>query len=126
MTTINLIRSLKKEKDLPILKQKTYSIEIHNRMTTTLLPTIIIILGFACLVRANFSRHGNWVPISLAVILAIFLEILDNYFEDLIRTDSLSTWGLYITPFLGGLLALSILLWPSLTVNKKIEEQFLP
>ena len=126
LPTINLIHSLKMQKDLPVLKQKTYSIEIHNRIAKTLLPTIIIILGFSCLVRANFSRHGSWIPIALSITSAIFLELLDNYFEDLIRTGSLSTWGSYITSFLGGLLALSILLCPKLTVNRKIEEQFLP
>ena len=108
--TTQLIGSLIKVDKGVRLNRQSIKTEIHRRTSETLLPTVIILLGFSYLIVAKFTRHQTWLPTSIAIILTVFLQILANYFEDLSRSQLIGVWGYYIAPILGGLLLLALLL----------------
>jgi lipopolysaccharide export system permease protein len=98
------------------LNRQSIKTEIHRRISETLLPTVMILLGFSCLIVAKFTRHQTWLPTAIAIILTVFLQILANYFEDLNRSQLIGVWGYYIAPIFGGLLLLALL---SIEINPK-------
>ena len=97
------------------LDPESIKTEIHRRISETLLPTVIILLGFSCLIVAKFTRQQTWVPTAIAISLTVLLQLLANYFEDLNRSNIIGIWGYYIAPIFGGLL-LTLL---SLEINVK-------
>ena len=115
MTTIQLTKSLIKVNMNSKLSQEVKT-EIHRRISETLLPTVIILLGFSCLIVAKFSRQQTWFPTAIAVTITVFLQLIANYFEDLNRSDLVGIWAYYIAPIFGGLLLLTLL---SLEISPK-------
>ena len=115
MTTAQLIKSLIKANISPKLSHKMKT-EIHRRISETLLPTVVILFGFSCLIVSKFSRRQNWLPTAIAISLTVFLQLLGNYFEDLNRSNLIGIWAYYITPIIGGLLLLALL---TLDINSK-------
>ena len=85
--TTQLIGSLIKIDKGVRLNRSLIKTEIHRRISETLLPTVIILLGFSCLIVAKFTRHQTWLPTAIAISLTVFLQILANYFEDLNRSQ---------------------------------------
>jgi lipopolysaccharide export system permease protein len=114
--TTQLIGSLIKVDKGVRLNRQSIKTEIHRRISETFLPTVIILLGFSCLIVAKFTRHQTWLPTAIAIILTVFLQILANYFEDLNRSQLIGVWGYYIAPIFGGLLLLALL---SIEINPK-------
>ena len=114
--TTQLIGSLIKVDKGVRLNRQLIKNEIHRRISETLLPTVIILLGFSCLIVAKFTRHQTWLPTAIAITLTVFLQILANYFEDLNRSQLIGIWGYYIAPIFGGLLLLVLL---SIEINPK-------
>lgn len=117
--TTQLIGSLRKVDNGVRLNRQSIKSEIHLRISETLLPTVIILLGFSCLIVAKFTRHQTWLPIAIAIILTVFLQILANYFEDLNHTQLIGIWGYYIAPIFGGLLL--ALLSMEISPNRKMK-----
>ena len=115
MTTAQLIKSLVKVNIGSNLSHKVKN-EIHRRVSETLLPTVVILLGFSCLIVSKFSRQQTWLPTMIAISLTVFLQLLSNYFEDLNRSNLVGIWAYYITPIVGGLLLLTLL---TLDINPK-------
>ena len=109
MTTTHLIKSLNKVNTNPKLSHKMKN-EIHRRISETLLPTVVILLGFSCLIVSKFSRRQAWLPTVVAISLTIFLQLLSNYFEDLSRSNLVGIWAYYIMPIVGGLLLTLLIL----------------
>ena len=118
-TTTQLIGSLGKVNNGAKLKRQSIKTEIHRRISETLLPTVIVLLGFSCLIVAKFTRHQTWLPTSIAITLTVFLQILANYFEDLNRSQLIGIWGYYIAPIFGGLLLVIYLMKSN--PNKKMK-----
>jgi lipopolysaccharide export system permease protein len=88
--------------------------EVHNRIAKTVFPIGVIILVFSCVITRVFSRGGTWPDTLLAIGSAIGMQISANYFEDLSKNNTLETWGLYITPFVGIVIGLMLMSgWPN-------------
>ena len=121
ITTAQLIKSLIKINVYSELNHKSIKTEVHRRISETLLPTVVILLGFSCLIIAKFSRQQNWLPTAIAIILTVFLQLLANYFEDLNRSNLVGVWAYYITPIFGGLLLLTLL---SLDIRHKRKIEY--
>ena len=119
MTTVQLIKSLITVNISPKLSHKVKT-EIHRRISETLLPTIIILLGFSCLIVSKFSRQQIWLPTAITIILTVLLQLLSNYFEDLNHSNLVGMWAYYITPIVGGLLLLT-LLTSDISFKKKLK-----
>jgi lipopolysaccharide export system permease protein len=117
-TTIQLFKSLIDIKIKPNLDNQSIKTEIHRRISETLLPTVVILLGFSCLVVAKFTRQQTWLPTAIAIILTVVLQLLANYFEDLNRSNLIGMWAYYIAPIFGGLLL--TLLSTEINAKKKI------
>ena len=113
--TTQLIESLISTDSPTRLDPESIKTEIHRRISETLLPTVIILLGFSCLIVAKFTRQQTWLPTAIAISLTVLLQLLANYFEDLNRSNIIGIWGYYIAPIFGGLL-LTLL---SLEINLK-------
>ena len=113
--TTQLIESLISTDSLTRLDTESIKTEIHRRISETLLPTVIILLGFSCLIVTKFTRQRTWLPTAIAISLTVLLQLLANYFEDLNRSNIIGIWGYYIAPIFGGLL-LTLL---SLEINLK-------
>ena len=113
--TTQLIESLISTDSLTRLDTESIKTEIHRRISETLLPTVIILLGFSCLIVTKFTRQQTWLPTAIAISLTVLLQLLANYFEDLNRSNIIGIWGYYIAPIFGGLL-LTLL---SLEINLK-------
>ena len=79
-------------------------------------------LGFSCLIKVTFSRHLRWIPTIITIILVILLKLSGDYCEDLARSDFFGVWGLYLTPVLGGLIALTILSYPNYKIREQIKK----
>jgi lipopolysaccharide export system permease protein len=113
--TTQLIESLISTDSLTRLDTESIKTEIHRRISETLLPTVIILLGFSCLIVTKFTRQQTWLPTAIAISLIVLLQLLANYFEDLNRSNIIGIWGYYVAPIFGGLL-LTLL---SLEINLK-------
>jgi len=120
MTSAQLIRLLLKKNILPRLSERSIKNELHRRISETLLPTVVILLGFSCLIISKFSRQQSWLPTAVAISVTVFLQLLSNYFEDLNYSGLVGLWAYYIVPIFGGFLFLN-LLSIEIKTKKKIE-----
>ena len=79
-------------------------------------------LGFSCLIKVNFSRQMNWTPTIITITFVILLKLSGDYCEDLTRSGFWGVWGLYLTPVIGGLIVLIILLYPNVRMRERINK----
>ena len=121
VTTPKLIH-LMREVNISENEYEAYAFEIHSRVLQTLLPAVIIMLGFSCLIKVNFSRQMSWTPTIITIIFLILLKLSGDYCEDLTRSGFFGVWGLYLTPVIGGLIVLTILLYPNARMREKINK----
>ena len=120
MTSAQLIKILLKKNIIPRLSEKSIKTELHRRISETLLPTVVILLGFFCLIISKFSRRQPWLPTATAISVTVFLQLLSNYFEDLNHSGLIGFWAYYIVPILGGFLFLTVL-FVEIKTKKKLK-----
>jgi lipopolysaccharide export system permease protein len=121
VTTPKLIH-LMREVNISENEYEAYAFEIHSRVLQTLLPAVIIMLGFSCLIKVNFSRQMSWTPTIITIIFLILLKLSGDYCEDLTRSGFFGVWGLYLTPVIGGLIGFIILLYPNVKIRERISK----
>ena len=121
ITTPKLIQLIS-ELSISTKQHKAYAFEIHSRVLQTLLPAVVIMLGFSCLIKVNFSRHMRWTPTIITITFVILIKLSSDYCEDLTRSEFLGIWGLYLTPVISGLIVLIILLYPNVRMRERINK----
>ena len=121
ITTPKLIQLIS-ELNISAKQYKAYTFEIHSRVLQTLLPAVVIMLGFSCLIKVNFSRHIRWMPTIITITFVILLKLSSDYCEDLTRSGVFGVWGLYLTPLISGLIVLMILLYPNVRMRERIKK----
>jgi lipopolysaccharide export system permease protein len=61
----------------------------------------LVLIGFAVMVTARYSRFGLWRPILVAVICLILVKFVEGLSMDYSRQNQNGLWVLYL-PFLCG------------------------
>ncbi len=83
--------------------------EGHARFAQPLLGLVGPLVGFAAVMAAGFSRFGLWRQISLAVVLLVILQLLENAIADRALADSALLPLVYLPPAVGMVMVWSLL-----------------
>ena len=79
---------------------------VHQRIAGPLLSIFSVLIGYAVLVTAKFSRFGRWRPVITAIFCLIILNFVEGLCLDYVRRIERALWVLYL-PLLFGLLSVS-------------------
>ena len=83
---------------------------LHQRITGPLLSVFLVLIGYAVMVTAPFSRFGLWRPVLTAVFYLIIFKFLEGLCLDYVRRAEGTVWVMYLPLFFGFLSAYSIIL----------------
>jgi lipopolysaccharide export system permease protein len=97
------------EDDLEEEELARFRTEIHQRITYPLLPIIFSIIAAACVLRGNFSRHGNIFNIVLAATIAVSFLLSIMFIYSLIESSVKFTPLLYLDFAIFFLVSLNLL-----------------
>jgi lipopolysaccharide export system permease protein len=84
--------------------------EGHLRFTQALLSIGASVIGFAALMVGGFSRFGLWRQIALAVLLVVFVKLIDNSAIDVAKARPDDWPVVYLASVVAGLISV-LLLW---------------
>ena len=82
---------------------------LNQRIAGPLLSVFAVLIGYAVLVTAKFSRFGLWQPILTAIFCLIILNFVEGLCLDYVRRTEDNLWGLYLPLLFGFLLAYAII-----------------
>ena len=82
---------------------------LNQRIAGPLLSLFSVLIGYAVLVTAKFSRFGLWRPILTAIFCLIILNFVEGLCLDYVRRTEDNLWGLYLPLLFGFLLAYAII-----------------
>ncbi len=84
---------------------------IHSRFAQPLLAIAAALIGFAALLVGGFSRFGVWRQIILALVLLVFVKLVEGLVSDPV-TKNPDLWPLsYLPALIGALIATTLLWW---------------
>lgn len=112
LTTFELITAGKSVMKLTGETRSALIYEGHLRFTQPLLAIVASLLGFSTLLLGNFSRAGLWRQILGAILLLIFIKLIDNSVAGIARSDASKWWVLYVPTGVGAVISF-LLLWIS-------------
>ena len=84
--------------------------ELHGRFAQPLLCIVAALVGFSTLLLGGFSRFGIWRQILGAVVILIFIKLIEGAVSDVVRKDA-ANWILIYLPAVVGLGISWLLLW---------------
>lgn len=105
----------------PEMQQATYSpasvllYEAHSRFAQPFLGLVGALIGFAALLAGGFSRFGLWRQVALAIVMLIFVQLLDNAVADLALQETRFLPLVYLPEIIGLCLAGALLFWTART-----------
>jgi lipopolysaccharide export system permease protein len=82
---------------------------LHQRLAGPLLSICLVLIGFAVMVTARYSRFGHWRPILMAVIYLILIKFIEGLCLDYSRQNHAALWVLYLPSVFGAVLSYSII-----------------
>ena len=82
----------------------------HDRIAQAFLAFVAGLVGYAALIAGGFSRFGLWRNIALAVLLIIFLKVLESTGAGFARENA-ALWPLVYLASFGGIAISAVLLW---------------
>ena len=83
---------------------------LHQRIAGPLLSIFAVLIGYAVLVTAQYSRLGLWRPFLTAAFCLIILNFVEGLCLDYVRRVLSSLWIMYLPLLFGFLFALTIVL----------------
>ena len=83
---------------------------LHKRIAGPLLSIFAVLIGYAVLVTAKFSRSGRWQPILTSVFYLIILNFMEGICLDYVRRSGGHLWVVYLPLIFGFLSAYAIIL----------------
>ena len=100
-TSLQLIAQLTSAPDMNQSARFDILYTLHQRLAGPLLSMCLVLIGFAVMVTARYSRFGLWRPILVAVICLILVKFVEGLCMDYSRQNQDALWVLYL-PFLCG------------------------
>jgi lipopolysaccharide export system permease protein len=100
-TSLQLIAQLTSAPDMNQSARFDILYTLHQRLAGPLLSMCLVLIGFAVMVTARYSRFGLWRPILVAVICLILVKFVEGLSMDYSRQNQNGLWVLYL-PFLCG------------------------
>ncbi len=82
----------------------------HSRFTQPLLAIMAVLIGFSALLVGGFSRFGVWRQIILALLLLVFVKLVEGLVSDPVTTRP-DLWPLTYLPAVVGAGIAALLLW---------------
>ena len=85
---------------------------LHQRIAGSLLSIFAVLIGYAVLVTAKFSRFGLWRPVITAIFCLVILNFVEGLCLDYVRRAGDTLWVVYL-PLLCGFLSTSLIILKS-------------
>ena len=82
---------------------------LHQRLAGPVLSVFLVLIGFAVMVTARYSRFGLWRPILMAVICLILVKFVEGLCLDYSRQSQDALWVLYLPALFGAMLSYGII-----------------
>jgi len=108
-TSLELIQKLMSAPDMAQSARFDMLFTLHQRLAGPLLSICLVLIGFAVMVTARYSRFGHWRPILMAVIYLILIKFIEGLCLDYSRQNHAALWVLYLPSVFGAVLSYSII-----------------
>ena len=89
----------------------TVRVEIHERVAIALQALVIVLLGFATLMSAPFSRFGIWRQVVTAIFLVVAIKLIETAATRAVAADPAAWPLLYLPAAIGLALSAALLGW---------------
>ena len=108
-TSLELIQKLMSAPDMTQSARFDMLYTLHQRLAGPLLSICLVLIGFAVMVTARYSRFGHWRPILMAVMYLILIKFIEGLCLDYSRQNHAALWVLYLPSVFGAVLSYSII-----------------
>jgi lipopolysaccharide export system permease protein len=108
-TSLRLITQLIGAPDLKQSARFDVLYTLHQRLAGPVLTVFLVLIGFAVMVTARYSRFGLWRPILMAVICLILVKFVEGLCLDYSRQSQDALWVLYLPALFGAMLSYGII-----------------
>lgn len=85
--------------------------EAHSRLAQPFLGLVGALIGFSALLAGGFSRFGLWRQVSLAIVVIIIVQLLDNAVADRALGDERMLPLVYLPVVFGVFAGFALLAW---------------
>jgi len=109
-TSLQLIKQLINAPDMMHPARFDMLYTLHQRLAGPLLSVFLVLIGFAVMVTARYSRFGLWRPILIAVICLILIKFIEGICLDYSRQSQDALWVLYLPALFGAAMSWGIIL----------------
>ncbi|MDG1505703.1 MAG: LptF/LptG family permease [Planktomarina sp.] len=109
-TSLQLIKQLINAPDMMHPARFDMLYTLHQRLAGPLLSVFLVLIGFAVMVTARYSRFGLWRPILMAVICLILIKFIEGICLDYSRQSQDALWVLYLPALFGAAMSWGIIL----------------
>ena len=108
-TSLRLIAQLIGAPDMKQSARFDVLYTLHQRLAGPVLSVFLVLIGFAVMVTARYSRFGLWRPILMAVICLILVKFVEGLCLDYSRQSQDALWVLYLPALFGAMLSYGII-----------------
>jgi lipopolysaccharide export system permease protein len=108
-TSLRLITQLIGAPDMKQSARFDVLYTLHQRLAGPVLTVFLVLIGFAVMVTARYSRFGLWRPILMAVICLILVKFVEGLCLDYSRQSQDALWVLYLPALFGAMLSYGII-----------------
>ena len=108
-TSLRLIAQLIGAPDMKQSARFDVLYTLHQRLAGPVLSVFLVLIGFAVMVTARYSRFGLWRPILMAVICLILVKFVEGLCLDYSRQTQDALWVLYLPALFGAMLSYGII-----------------
>ncbi len=108
-TSLRLIAQLIGAPDMKQSARFDVLYTLHQRLAGPVLSVFLVLIGFAVMVTARYSRFGLWRPILMAAICLILVKFVEGLCLDYSRQTQDALWVLYLPALFGAMLSYGII-----------------
>lgn len=119
LSTSELLAATQDTQDATRTTQSVLLYEAHSRFAQPFLGLVGALVGFAALLAGGFSRFGLWRQVMLAILMLIFVQLLDNAVADKALQDKQYLPFVYAPEIVGVILTVGLLKWTGRTRRRR-------